>query len=146
MSDLVCGIMQSALPSVVRTQQSLVWHRPHGMDCKTAASFPLVFCTALFPLKYVARLQKGESILVHCAAGGVGQATVMLARYIGAEIFIMVSSREKASLVASLYNVPEDHIFSSRDTTFEPGVKRKVKGIGVDVVLNCLAGEAMQAS
>ncbi len=145
-SNLVCGLTQSAFASIVRTQQPLISHRPQEMDCKTSVSFPFVCRTALFSLRYAAALQKGESILVHCAAGDGGLAAVMLARYIGAEIFIMVSSPEKASVVASLYNVPEDHIFSSRDTTFEPGVKRKTKGIGVDVDLNCLAGEAMQAS
>lgn len=144
--DLVCGITQRAFASVVRTQQFLISHIPNGMDCKTAASIPLVFCTALFSLRHVARLQRGESILIHCAAGGVGQAAVMLARRIGAEIYITVSSPEKRSLVADLYNVSEDHIFSSRDTTFEPGIKRMTNGAGVDVVLNCLAGEALQAS
>lgn len=46
----------------------------------------------------------------------------------------------------SLYSVPKDHVFSSQDTTFEAGVRRLTNGTGVDVVLNCLSGEALHAS
>ena len=144
--DMVCGITRGAFASVVRTSQTLVSTIPRGMDIGAAASFPLVFCTALYSLMEVANLRKGESVLIHCAAGGVGQAAVMLAQHIGAEVFVTVSCPEKQDLVMGLYNIPKDHVFSSRDTTFEAGVQHMTNGIGVDVILNCLAGEGLQVS
>ena len=146
LGDIVCGVTRCAFASVVRTTQSLVSRIPRDMNIDAAASFPLVFCTALYSLTDVARLQKGESILIHCAAGGVGQASVMLAQHLGAELFVTISSLEKRDLVMSLYGIPKDHVFSSRDTTFEVGIRRLTKGAGVDVVLNCLSGEALHAS
>lgn len=53
---------------------------PHGLDYATAASIPLVFTTAYYSLIDLARLQPGETILVHCDAGGVGQAVIILPR------------------------------------------------------------------
>lgn len=77
--DMVCGVTRCAFASVVRTPQSLVSTIPRDVNIDAAASFQLVFCTARYSLTNVARLQKGESSLIHCTAGGVGQAFVMLA-------------------------------------------------------------------
>lgn len=77
---------------------------------------------------------------------GVGQAAIVLAQYIGAEIFATVSTEAKKSLLMEKFNIKEDHIFNSRDTQFAQGIKRMTKGQGVDVVLNSLAGEALQQS
>ena len=144
--DIVCGVTRCGFTNVVRTTETLVSTIPRDMDMDAAASFPLVFCTGLHCLTNIAKLQKGESILIHCAAGGVGQASIMLAKNLGAEVFVTVSSPEKRDLVMNLYGIPKDHVFSSRDTNFEAGIRRLTNGAGVDVVLNCLSGEALQAS
>ena len=69
---------------------------PHGMDIRTAVAVPLAYGTALHCLRDIARMQPGESILIHSAAGAVGQAAIALAKYYQAgEIFVTASSPEK---------------------------------------------------
>jgi NADPH:quinone reductase-like Zn-dependent oxidoreductase len=64
---------------------------------------------------------------------------------IGAEIYAAVGSHEKKQLLVS-FGVEEDHIFSSRDTSFAHGVRRITNGYGVDVVLNSLSGDSLCAT
>lgn len=75
---------------------------------------------------------------------GLGQAAIQLAKHVGAEIFVTVSSEEKRRLLEEEYQIPEDHIFNSRDTAFARGILRMTNGKGVDVVLNSLADEALR--
>lgn len=119
---------------------------PEDMSFEDAASMPLIFLTAYYALVTAGGLVAGETILIHAAAGGVGQAAIILAQHIGAEIFATVGSEEKKQLIMSQYGIAEDHIFSSRDTSFAKGVMRSTAGEGVDVVLNSLAGEALRLS
>jgi NADPH:quinone reductase-like Zn-dependent oxidoreductase len=88
----------------------------------------------------------GESVLIHAAAGGVGQAAIHIARHRNAEIYATVGSEEKKTLLINLYAIPEDHIFCSRHSSFAQGIKRMTKGRGVDVVLNSLSGELLKIS
>ncbi|KAF2472400.1 uncharacterized protein BDR25DRAFT_341828 [Lindgomyces ingoldianus] len=125
---------------------ALVQRIPDSMPYHVAASLPIVYCTAYYGLIYMARLVKGESVLIHAAAGGVGQAAIMLCKLFDAEIYVTVGTKEKKEHIMKTYNIPEDHIFSSRDLSFAEGIKRMTGGKGVDVVLNCLAGEALKAT
>lgn len=102
--------------------------------------------TVIYSLNHVARLSAGESVLIHAAAGGVGQAAIQVAQIAGAEIFATVSSIEKRACLMEKYGLAEDHIFSTRDLSFVKGIKRMTHGRGVDVVLNSLSGEALQQS
>jgi NADPH:quinone reductase-like Zn-dependent oxidoreductase/NAD(P)-dependent dehydrogenase (short-subunit alcohol dehydrogenase family) len=117
---------------------------PNGMSFEQAASIPAVHATAWNALVRVAKVQKGQSILIHAAAGGVGQVAVQIARYYGMEVFTTVSSEAKRKLIRDQYSVLDDHIFNSRDLSFVKGIKRMTNGRGVDVVLNSLAGEALR--
>lgn len=117
---------------------------PKDMSFVVAASLPSVFVTAIYGLYDLARIRKGETILIHSAAGGVGQAAIQLANLVGAEVFATVSTPEKASLIMEKYGVQKDHIFSSRDLLFVNGVMRMTNGRGVDVILNSLAGEFLR--
>jgi NADPH:quinone reductase-like Zn-dependent oxidoreductase/NAD(P)-dependent dehydrogenase (short-subunit alcohol dehydrogenase family)/aryl carrier-like protein len=117
---------------------------PDGMTFEQAASIPVVHSTAWYALVYLARVKKGQSILVHAAAGGVGQATIQIAQHYEMEIFATVGSETKRALLRNEYGLPDDHIFNSRDLSFALGVKRMTGGRGVDVVLNSLAGEALR--
>lgn len=132
--------------SLVRVRQSQVVKVPDAMSLANAAAIPTAFCTAYHCLCNVARLQKGERILIHAAAGGTGQAVVQIAQHIGAEIFVTVSSDVKRGLIMQQYQVPEDHIFYSRDASFAAGIKRMTGGRGVDVVINYLSGRLLVAS
>ncbi|RYP52695.1 hypothetical protein DL768_002202 [Monosporascus sp. mg162] len=120
---------------------------PDGLDWATAASLPVIYSTAHYALSTVARLQKGETVLIHGAAGGVGQAAIMLAQHIGAIVFATVSSEAKKTLLEETYGIPASHVLNSRDSgSFSQAVLRLTGGRGVDVVLNSLAGEALRAS
>ncbi|RDW64648.1 beta-ketoacyl synthase-containing protein [Coleophoma cylindrospora] len=119
---------------------------PEGMSFEDAASMPLIYLTAYYALMTIGRLVKGETVLIHAAAGGVGQAAIVVAQHVGAEIFATVGSEEKKQLIMKEYGIPEDHIFSSRDLSFAKAIMRATNNVGVDVVLNSLAGEALRLS
>ncbi|KAL8707059.1 MAG: hypothetical protein Q9225_007846 [Loekoesia sp. 1 TL-2023] len=144
--DSVCGIVKGAYASSVRVYGAVVAKIPPEMPFSHAASIPMVFCTAHYALFDAGRLCKGESILIHAAAGGVGQAAIMLALKAEAEIYVTVSSIEKRALVMETYGIQEDHIFSSRDTSFVNELMNKTDQRGVDLILNSTAGEILQQS
>ncbi|KUL82178.1 hypothetical protein ZTR_09578 [Talaromyces verruculosus] len=119
---------------------------PENMSFEDAASMPLIFLTAYYALITIGRLEANETILIHAAAGGVGQAAISIAQHVGAKVYATVGSQEKKQLLMQQYGIPEDCIFSSRDTSFAKGIMRVTDGVGVDVVLNSLAGEALRVS
>lgn len=144
--DRVMTWLLGAFSTYARSAESMVQPIPIGMTFETAASIPMIYCTAYQALVEAARLQKGEKVLIHAAAGGVGQAAVMIAQHVGAEVFVTVGSQAKKKHLMEHYDIAEDHIFNSRDLSFAEGVMRMTGGRGVDVVLNSLAGEALRRS
>ncbi len=116
--------------------------KPAGIDWNEAASLPVVYTTAYFSLIHHCRLQKGERVLIHASAGGVGIAAINIANVVGAEIFATVSSQEKRDYIISLGVKPEN-IMNSRTLAFADEIMEKTNGEGVDVVLNSLSGEAI---
>ncbi|KAF3481104.1 uncharacterized protein GIQ15_03863 [Arthroderma uncinatum] len=129
-----------------RSLQNLAALMPDNMSFEVAASLPSIYITSIYGLYEVAKLSKGDTILIHSAAGGVGQAAIMLANIVGAEVFATVSTAEKAEVLMNQYGVKKDHIFSSRDLSFAQGIMRMTNGQGVDVILNSLAGEFLRRS
>ncbi|KIL88308.1 polyketide synthase [Fusarium avenaceum] len=119
---------------------------PEEMTFDRAASMPMVFTTAYVALVDVAHLQKGQSVLIHAAAGGVGQAAIQIAQYLGLVIYATVGSPKKRDLIKRRYGIPDHHIFNSRDTSFASDVLDITGGRGVDMVLNSLAGPLLQES
>ena len=77
---------------------------------------------------------------------GVGICAINVAKWIGAEIYATVGSEEKASYLVDEFGIPRNHIFNSRDSSFLEGVLDITDGKGVDVVLNSLSGELLNAS
>ena len=144
--DRVCGIVFDCFKSLARCDPRCVVRIPDGMSFLDAAALPMACTTAYQALMTVGRLQQGETVLIHTAAGGIGQIAMQLCRHVGAEVFATVGSQEKKQLIMDLYGIPSDHILYSRDTTFAQGVKRMTNGRGVDLVLNSLAGEGLAAS
>ncbi|KAL1881225.1 Type I Iterative PKS [Diaporthe australafricana] len=119
---------------------------PDGLSFEDGVSHGNPCMTAWQGLVNVAKLQKGEKVLIHSAAGATGQMAVQVAHLIGATVFATVGSDDKRELLVKEYNIPKEHIFNSRDTSFAHGIKRVTKGAGVDVILNSLAGDSLQAS
>lgn len=117
---------------------------PADMSFEVAATIPVVFSTAYYALFDLGQLQPGERVLIHAGAGGVGQAAIMVAQMIGADIFATVGSLDKKQFLMSQYGIPEDRIFYSRDASFARGIRRATGEAGVDVVVNSLAGDLLR--
>ena len=125
--------------------QRLVVRVPAGGRWPQAAGVPVVFLTAYYGLCGSWRgLRAGQSVLVHAATGGVGMAAVQLARHWGAEVFATASRGKWDTLRAMGFD--DDHIADSRTLEFEEKFWSATGGRGVDVVLNSLAGEFVDAS
>ncbi|EFY94490.2 polyketide synthase [Metarhizium robertsii ARSEF 23] len=117
-----------------------------SMTFEQGAALPCVYTTALMALVDKADLKCGQSVLIHAACGGVGLAAIQIAKMLGAQIYCTVGSDVKRNHLAENYGIPPSHIFNSRDSSFLPDVLRATDGRGVDVVLNSLSGDLLQAS
>jgi acyl transferase domain-containing protein/NADPH:quinone reductase-like Zn-dependent oxidoreductase/NADP-dependent 3-hydroxy acid dehydrogenase YdfG len=141
--DLVMGIGWGSLSDLVVMDERLLTPVPPGLTAEEAVTLPNVFATAYHCLVDVARLQAGERVLIHAAAGGVGLMAVQIARHLGAEVFGTAGSDEKRRV---LRNAGVAHVFDSRSLSFAEEIHRVTDGAGVDVVLNSLAGDFIGAT
>jgi NADPH:quinone reductase-like Zn-dependent oxidoreductase len=119
---------------------------PVTLPFELAATIPVCFGTVLHALVNVARVEKGQTALIHSACGGIGLAAIQVCQMLGVELYLTVGSERKVRYLMDNFGVPRTHIFSSRDTSFVEGVMRETKGVGVDVVLNSLSGEQLHES
>ncbi|MFF4591298.1 SDR family NAD(P)-dependent oxidoreductase, partial [Streptomyces sp. NPDC001388] len=142
--DRVMGLFSGSFGPVAVADARKVARIPEGWTFAQAASAPIVFLTAYYALTELGVVRPGESVLVHAAAGGVGMAAVQLARYLGAEVFGTASAGKWDTLRG--LGLDATHIASSRDTDFEAAFLAATGGRGVDVVLDSLAGEFVDAS
>ena len=141
--DRVMAVAGGSFASHVIAPGDLVQAIPPGMSDEEAAGFPIPWLTAAFCLNYVSKLQAGERVLIHAGAGGVGLAAVRLAQRAGAEVFVTAGAPWKRELLAE---AGVQHIYDSRTTAFADQILADTGGVGVDVVLNSLAGEMIDAS
>ena len=144
--DRVCAVAPNAIANLGRCPAHCAVIIPDSMSYAEGASIPVIYCTAYYCLVHLASLQPGETIMIHAAAGGVGQAAIMIAQSLGAKIFATVGSVNKKTFLMETYGIPEDSIFYSRDTSFAQGVLDATNGVGVDVALSSLAGEQLRAT
>lgn len=144
--DRVCAAILGCASTFARCDHQLAVKMPESLTYAEGAALPVTAISAYYALIELARLQKGDSILIHCGSGGTGQMAVQIAQQIGAEIYVTVGLKEKKQLMMDFYQIPENHIFYSRDTSFASGIMRMTNFRGVDVVLNSLSGEGLLAS
>ncbi|KAI1171055.1 hypothetical protein F4777DRAFT_591503 [Nemania sp. FL0916] len=144
--DHVCLVSPSCMRTYTITHEALCITIPNSVSFERAASVVAPGITAYHSLISVAKLQKHEKILIHSAAGSTGQMALWVAKMIGAEIFATVGHSDKKDLLVSKFDIPDDHIFYSRDTTFKSGIINLTNGYGVDVVLNSLSGDGLRTS
>jgi polyene macrolide polyketide synthase len=142
--DRVLGLVPDAFGPVAIADGSGLAPIPDGWSFAVAAAVPVVSLTAYYGLLDLARLQAGERVLIHAASGGVGTLAVQLARWIGAEVFATAHPDKWEALRA--LGLDEDHIASSRDLDFEQKFLAQTGGAGMDVVLDSLAAEFVEAS
>ncbi|XP_072763175.1 fatty acid synthase-like [Anoplolepis gracilipes] len=125
----------------------LSWIIPDEWTMEDAATVPCVYSTCYYALYLRGQIKKGDKVLIHSGTGGVGQAAIYLALHEGCEIFTTVGSVKKRNFIREMFpSIPEDHIGNSRDTSFEQMIIQKTRGRGVDIVLNSLIEEKLQAS
>ena len=140
--EVMANLLPGALSSFITTRAELVVPQPKQMNSKEAATIPLVFSTAYYGLHHLAKIQPGDRVLIHAAAGGVGQAAVQIAQLAGAEIFA-TASPPKWEFLKSM---GVEHVMNSRTLDFAAEVMNLTQGQGVDVVLNSLNGEFIPKS
>jgi NADPH:quinone reductase-like Zn-dependent oxidoreductase/acyl carrier protein len=141
--DEVMGMAGGALRRYVCVNAEMLARRPAWLGVQDAATLPIVFLTALYGLVRLAGLARGERVLIHAGAGGVGLAAIQVARRAGAEVFATAGSEEKREYLRSL---GVEHVFSSRTLTFADEIRAVTAGAGVNVVLNSLNGDFIAAS
>ena len=141
--DPVLAFAPAAFSSHVMLSASSVVRRPPHLEAEAAATVPVTFLTAYYALVELAQLEEGETVLIHGGAGGVGLAALQIAKDRGATVFATGGTPAKRALLTAL---GADQVFDSRSLVFADEVMAETGGEGVDVVLNSLAGEAMERS
>ncbi|KAF2868359.1 hypothetical protein BDV95DRAFT_500684 [Massariosphaeria phaeospora] len=146
--ERVLMIVPGCMRSHPRSPADAVFKLSDSMSFEDAVAGMNPGMTAWYALVHVARLQRGEKVLIHAAAGSTGQMAVKIAKMLGAEIFVTVGSEEKRQLVMDPdgLDIPESHVFYSRNTSFAQGIMRATDDYGVDVVLNSLSGRGLRAT
>lgn len=134
----VVAMGTNCFDSFVVVRAGLTAPLPATMSFAEAATIPTTFLTAAYGLQNLARLQPGERVLIHAAAGGVGLAAVQIALRAGAKVFATAGSPEKHAFLRAQ---GVTHIFSSRNLDFADAILNLTNGAGVDVVLNSLADD-----
>jgi myxalamid-type polyketide synthase MxaB len=140
--DEVMAVAHNSFSQYLVVNSQLAIHKPASLSLIEAATIPVTFLTAYYTLVYLAKLQPGEKVLIHAAAGGVGLAAIQIAQDIGAEIYATAST-SKWSLLESM---GVKQIMNSRSLDFADKIMSVTNGQGVDVVLNSLSGEFIAKS
>ena len=140
LGDRVFGFAPNCFASHLVTRESAALKMPSAWSFAEAATVPTAFFTAYYALEHLARLQPGERVLIHGAAGAVGLAAIQIAKYCGTKVYATAGSVEKRSYLTML---GVEAIFDSRTLSFADQILTATEGEGVDVVLNSLAGDAI---
>ena len=140
--DRVVALAASAFSTHVLVPAHQAAKIGDDLSFEAAATIPVAFLTAYYGLETLAKLRRGEWVLIHGGAGGVGLAAMQIASVRGARIIATAGSRAKRDLLSAL---GAEHVLDSRAPSLA-GAVRRITGAGVDVVLNSLAGEAMEDS
>ncbi|TDD77910.1 type I polyketide synthase [Actinomadura rubrisoli] len=141
--DRVAGVAHNALASRITADARAAFTLPDDGGFTEAVTMPVAFATVHHCLHTVARMRRGETLLVHGGAGAVGLASLQYAQRYGIRVIATAGSTIKRSLLRTL---GAEHVFNSRTLEFVSDVMDATGGHGVDVVLNSLAGPALTRS
>ncbi len=122
-------------------KQERLFPLPKRLDYEEGAALSVAYLTAYHGLVTLGHLQKGDKLLIHAAAGGVGIASIQIAKHLGAEIFATASTPEKLELAAQH---GAQHLINYRTENFEDIVRGKTNGYGLDVVLDSVGGRVFK--
>lgn len=141
--DEVVAFAPACFSSVITTTEGAAAKKPSTLSFAEAASVPVAFFTAWYAIHWLGRAKKGEKILIHGAAGGVGLAAIQVAALLGLEVYATAGSDAKRTLLSRL---GVKHVYNSRSLAFGEEIRRDTNGRGVDLVLNSLAGDGAEKS
>ncbi|KAL6430398.1 hypothetical protein ACFW04_007806 [Cataglyphis niger] len=144
----VMGLCQNrGLSNMLVPDRDLSWDVPDNWSLEDAATVPCVYAVCYYALYMHGEMKKGDKVLIHSGTSGIGQAAIHLALHEGCEIFTTVGSPEKRKFIREMFpSIPDDHIGSTRNTSFEQMILTITKGDGINIVLNSLPEEKLQAS
>ncbi|XP_020286674.1 fatty acid synthase-like isoform X2 [Pseudomyrmex gracilis] len=143
----VMGVRDNKCIANVVLKSDLQWVIPDTWTFEEAATVPCVYSTSYYALYIKGKMRKGDKVLIHSGSGGVGQSAIHLALHEKCEVFTTVGTAEKRQFIREMFPaIPDDHIGTSRDTSFKEMIMRQTNGRGVDIVLNSLAEEKLIAS
>ena len=140
--DRVAAFAPGAMVSFVTLPAASAFRVPPALSYADAATIPAAYLLAGYALHQVARLQRGERILVHSATGGVGMAVIALAKVAGARIHATAGDDVRREV---LHSLGVEHVHDSRTLHFADEIRAATGGEGVDVVVNSLKGIGLQA-
>ncbi len=140
--DRVFGVAPRALSTHALTRAEALAPLPPGLDPGAAATAPVAFLTAVHALEDLARVEAGERVLVHGGAGAVGLAALQVALAAGARVAATAGTPAKRAFLRA---AGAELALDSRDPGFADALRAEWPE-GVDVVLNSLAGDAMERS
>ncbi len=138
--DCVVAMMESGgYAEYAMTDERSIIPLPYGLDFKEAAAIPVQGLSAYHILKTLGRLEQGETVLVHAAAGGVGLLAVQLAKRFGAgKVIATASTEEKLHLAEEM---GADVLVNYTEDEWEKNVLEATSGNGVDLALEMAGGD-----
>ncbi|XP_070068712.1 fatty acid synthase isoform X2 [Drosophila takahashii] len=144
---IMAMVTAKSLATNCLANKNLLWEIPEKWTMEQASTVPCVYATVYYALVVRGQMKEGEKILIHAGSGGVGQAAISVALAHGLTVFTTVGSKEKREFLLKRFpKLQARNIGNSRDTSFEQLVMSETQGNGVELVLNSLSEEKLQAS
>ncbi|KAI1460402.1 fatty acid synthase S-acetyltransferase [Annulohypoxylon moriforme] len=144
--DRICCLKTHGYSTYLVSKEMFCVKLPDRLSFDEAASMLMPYVTSIHSLINVGHLERGQSVLIHSACGGVGLAAIQISKMLGADVYATVGNDEKVQFLVENYHIPRNRIFNSRNDSFVEGIMRETKGAGVDLVLNSLSGELLHAT
>lgn len=139
-------LRQSSFASRAIVEWTSTAHIPADLGFEEAASTPVAFLTAYFSLIEISRLRRDQSVLIHAAAGAIGQASILIAYHLEAQVYVTADTPEERQFVMQKHSLPASRVFSSQNKSFSAATLAATKGHGVDFVLKPHIGPILQKS
>ena len=140
--DRVLGFTRlKAYAEFVSVPAGLLTRMPSGMSFKEAAALGVTYLTAYHGLVTLGQIKKGESLLLHAAAGGVGTAALQIAKHLGVQVYATVGSKAKIQTAREQGAVLT---INYADQDFAEIIRRETNGQGVDVILDSVGGKVFR--
>ncbi len=135
---VLAGTRFNGQAELVTVRENMVYDLPERLSFEEGAAFPVNYATAQAGLVVMGGLKKGERVLIHAAAGGVGISATQIAKRIGAEVFGTAS----ASKHDAIREQGVEHAIDYRSQDFADAVGRITGGEGIDVAFDASARRA----